>query len=233
MQETLRLHYAPDNASLIVRLALEELALPYEAVLVDRRRAEQTGPQYKAINPAGKIPALETKDGALFETAAILLYLADREGRLAPRQDTTERGVFLSWLFYLSNTMHPNLRMTFYPQSYVGKDGDHSRLLDCARQNLIESLHLMEQLAAKEHDWCAGENPSLLDLYLAGMLRWMALYPQGDTDWFSLREWPNLYFMLKRLETRESVGALIKAEGMQPSPFTDPHYPNPPEGVAL
>ena len=233
MQETLRLHYAPDNASLIIRLALEELALPYETVLVDRQRAAQKSPQYRSINPAARIPALETKDGALFETAAILLYLADREGRLAPAKDALERGVFLSWLFYLSNTVHSNLRLNFYPHSYIGSEGDSAPLLACARQDLNESLRLLEQLASEGKEWFAGEKPSVLDLYLAGMMRWMALYPQGDTDWFSLKHWPNLTRMLKGLETRASVAALIKAEGMQPAPFSDPHHPNPPEGVAL
>ena len=79
-----RLHYAPDNASLVIRLALEDMGLPYETVLVDRTTREQDSAAYRALNPAGLIPVLETPQGPVFETAAILLWLADTHGQLAP-----------------------------------------------------------------------------------------------------------------------------------------------------
>ncbi|MBR9843048.1 MAG: glutathione S-transferase family protein [Rhodobacteraceae bacterium] len=233
MPNTLRLHYAPDNASLIVRLALEELGLPYETVLVDRTASAQKSPAYRAINPAAKIPALETPDGAIFETAAILLYLADRAGRLAPSIDAPDRGMFLSWLFYLSNTLHANLRITFYPHKYIDRATDPAPLLTEARKNITEGLRILDQAVGAGHDWFNGATPSILDLYLAAMLRWMVIYPAGDTDWVALSDWPNLTRMTAKLETRASVAALIEAEGMAPKPFTKPAPPNPPEGVAL
>ncbi|MCB2144531.1 MAG: glutathione S-transferase N-terminal domain-containing protein, partial [Rhodobacteraceae bacterium] len=64
------LHYAPDNASLIVRLVLTELNQPFETALVDRRVRAQDGAAYRALNPNGLIPALETPGGAIFETGA-------------------------------------------------------------------------------------------------------------------------------------------------------------------
>ena len=84
MSHRLRLHYAPDNASLCIRLALEELGLPYETVLVNRATHAQRSPAYLALNPNGLIPVLETPDGPLFETGAILLWLADTHGGLRP-----------------------------------------------------------------------------------------------------------------------------------------------------
>ena len=60
MRMNYRLHYAPDNASLIIRLALEEIGVPYETVLVDRRSRAQDTTAYRALNPAGLIPVLET-----------------------------------------------------------------------------------------------------------------------------------------------------------------------------
>jgi hypothetical protein len=78
MTTAYRLHYAPDNASLIIRLTLEEMGLPYQAVLVDRHSRAQKGAPYLALNPHGRIPVLETPEGAIYETGAILLWLADR-----------------------------------------------------------------------------------------------------------------------------------------------------------
>lgn len=233
MVTDLRLHYAPDNASLIVRLALEELGLPYKTVLVDRTTNAQKSASYRSLNPTAKIPTLETPDGPIFETAAILLYLADREGHLAPHPASPDRGAFLSWLFYLSNTMHANLRMTFYPQQFIGDMVDPTCLIKGARANITEGLHLLEAAAGRTDVWLNRPDPSLLDLYLAALLRWMAIYPATDSTWFSLANWPNLAQMAARLENRDSVRALIEAEGMAPHPFTQPDYPNPPEGVAL
>jgi len=77
MNQPYRLHYAPDNASLIIRLALDEIGAPYEAVLVDRQAEAQKAPAYLAMNPAGLIPVLETPQGPMFETGAILLWLGE------------------------------------------------------------------------------------------------------------------------------------------------------------
>ena len=78
------LHYAPDNASLIIRAALEVRGLPYATQLVDRGTQEQSTPAYRALNPNGLIPVLETPQGPVFETGAILLWLADTHGGLGP-----------------------------------------------------------------------------------------------------------------------------------------------------
>ena len=84
MSEMLRLHYAPDNASLCVRLALQELGMTYETVLVDRRLRAHKSDAFLAMNPNGLIPVLETPHGPMFETAAIIIWLADRERALLP-----------------------------------------------------------------------------------------------------------------------------------------------------
>ena len=107
MSTSLRLHYAPDNASLCVRLALAELGVDYQTVLVDRATRAQKSPDYLALNPNGLIPVLGTPDGPLFETGAILLWLADTYGELLPQP----RGHSLKWLFWLSNTLHAAERM--------------------------------------------------------------------------------------------------------------------------
>ncbi|MFM7445863.1 MAG: glutathione S-transferase N-terminal domain-containing protein, partial [Tabrizicola sp.] len=77
------LHYAPDNASLIIRLVLDGAGIPYRTALVDRKRRQQDSPAYRALNPTGLIPTLETPQGAISETGAILQWLADTH-RLAP-----------------------------------------------------------------------------------------------------------------------------------------------------
>src|SRR6056297_740855 len=213
---TYRLHYAPDNASLIIRLALGELGVAYETVLVDRRARAQKSPAYLALNPAGLIPVLETSDGAVFETGAILLWLADRHGVLAPAPDDPARGTLLKWLFFLSNTLHPAMRMIFYPDQYAGADIDTQEAAVTAHPDLF-----------------SGASPTVIGLYLGPALRWLALYPAGETGWFDLGRWPVLQAMAQALETRASAVAAARAEGLGPAPFSAPMPADPPEGAAL
>ncbi|MFP4275769.1 MAG: glutathione S-transferase family protein [Paracoccaceae bacterium] len=228
-----RLHYAPDNASLIVRLALEELGQPYETRLVDRAAQGQRAPAYLALNPNGLIPVLETSDGPIFETAAILLWLAERHGALAPHPGDTRRAAFLKWLIFTANTLHPGLRMLFYPHSYVGQDARaQAHLRKTMTQELDRHLRKLDDVAAERPAWLGGAQPSALDLYLAPCLRWCALYPAGMTGWFALARYPALQTLCARLEGRASTRAAILAEGLGPHPFTAPIHPAPPEGSA-
>lgn len=218
-----RLHYAPDNASLCVRLVLEHLAIPYETTLVDRRANAQRNPDYLALNPNGLIPVLETPEGAMFETAAILLWLADRHGGLAPAPDSPERGDFLKWLFWLSNTLHPALRMLFYPEKYAVHAAD---LRETTKTRICGLLDLLDQGPAMHPG-------TLLSCYAAPMLRWLALYPLGDTAWFDLRRWPRLHTLAVAMDSLPATCAAQTAEGLGPTPFSAPSLPTPPEGSAL
>lgn len=229
------LHYAPDNASLIVRLTLEELGVPYSTVLVDRGRTAQRSTAYRALNPAGLIPVLETRDGPLFETAAILLWLADRHGAMAPGTGAPARGEFLKWLFFTSNTLHAQLRMLFYPAKYVGDDPAAQAHLsstltrrNATHMTLPDALDLLDARQGARGD----APPDVLDYYIAALLRWCRLYPTEGNAWFDLAEYPALLTLAQDLETRPAVRAAIAAEGLGRTPFTAPTYANPPEGSA-
>ena len=225
------LHYAPDNASLIVRLTLEELRQPYRTQLVDRATRQQKSAAYLRLNPSGLIPVLETPQGPLSETAAILLWLTETHAALAPQPGDPLRGPFLKWLFMVSNTLHADLRIVFYPQQYVGLDHEAMLALHAGVTGRLKGhFALLEALVGQ--DWFGGAHPSILDFYVAATLRWAALYaPMGA--WFDLSDYPGLRSMALRLETRPSVLAAIQAEGLGPAPFTRPGPCNPPEGVAL
>lgn len=232
--EHLVLHYAPDNASLIVRLALEELGLPYETRLVDRSAKAQDSAAYRRLNPAGHIPALETPDGPLSETAAILLWLVDREGRMGPQVGDPARGAFLKWLFFLSNTLQAGLRLTFYPDKYVGGAAEAQAQLRSHMQGvLVGHLQLLEHEAQAGHGWFGGDEVSVFDYYLACCLRWCALYPELNAGWFDLSAYSGLQALLGRLQDRPAVRAAQLAEGLGETPFTAPRLANPPEGSAL
>lgn len=230
---TYRLHYAPDNASMIVRLTLEHGRIPYDTMLVDRRAQAQKSPAYRALNPHGLIPVLETPDGVLFETAAILLWLVDTHKGLGPQPGDPQRADFLKWLFSLSNTLHPALRMLFYPDVYVDLSGAQKALQEGARRNITAYLDRIEQLLQSAPTWLDQPKPCVADFYLATMLRWMALYPADGPRWFRLSRWTALEAFAQRRDHDRAALRVAEAEGLGAAPFSQPTYPTPPEGSAL
>ncbi len=226
------LHYAPDNASLIVRLTLEELGQPCETRLIDRRIRAQDSESYRTLNPNGLIPALETPDGPIFETAAILLWLSERHGALAPPPGTPERAAFLKWLFFTSNTLHADIRLHFYPDRHAGSPDCIAPFAEATRRRLTSHLGLVDAMAATRPDWFTPDLPSVLGYYVACLLRWLALYPKDGTQWFDLTAVPSLHAIAAAMETRPAARKAALAEGLGETIFTKPSLARPPEGSA-
>ena len=225
-----KLHYAPDNASLIIRIFLEEIDAKYKCILIDRKKNSQKDPKYLALNPNGLIPVLETNDGPIFETAAILLWLADRHKSNFPTIENNKRAYGLKWLFFLSNTVHASLRILFYSEKYI--DSENNKDFRKNVSNQIKNHLTLLNLEVGDKMFFLCNTPSILDIYLCVMLRWMKLYPVQNTDWFSLERYKNLESICQNLEIRASVRLAAKAEGLGQTIFSNPSYAKPPIGSA-
>ena len=90
-----------------VALLLEELEIPYEAIPVDTRKGEQFTPEYLAINPNAKAPTIVDGDVTVFDSNAILLYLAEKHGKFLPANTPKARGDLLSWLMFIATGIGP------------------------------------------------------------------------------------------------------------------------------
>jgi GST-like protein len=90
-----------------VALFLEEAGLKYEAIPIDTRRGEQFNPAYQAVNPNGKVPAIVDGDVTVFDSNAILLYLAEKTGKFIPPNTPVLRGELLSWLMFVATGVGP------------------------------------------------------------------------------------------------------------------------------
>ncbi len=227
------LHYAPDNASLIIRLVLEEMGLPYRTALVDRRIRAQDSAEYRAINPTGLIPALQSSEETLFETAAILLWLSDKHGQMAPTIGDEHRGNFLKWLFFTANTLHADARLLFYPEQYAGLPDDHVAFRGKTEVRISKHLRLLNDIAASAPPYLNKERPSVLSIYICCLIRWINLYPVDRKGWLPLHDYPALFEISSSLQDRPATHRVADAEGLGPTIFTEPHYANPPEGSAL
>ena len=103
----LKFYYHPSPNPVKVALFLEEAGLEYEVVPVDTRRGEQHDPGFLVINPNGKTPALVDGDATLFDSNAILLYLAEKTGKFLPAHTDAARGGLLSWLMFVATGVGP------------------------------------------------------------------------------------------------------------------------------
>lgn len=191
----------------MVRLALEEFGLAFQAIRVDRAKGAQLAPDYLALNPQGLIPVLEDGGMGIFETGAILWHLAMRQDMLGPEgpglKEEEPRAAVLKWVFFLSNTLHAELRIGFYTDAYI--DGAHVEpLRHGLRRRLGQHLDLLEgQLVG---GWLGqGRGPTVADIYLAVLLRWAQLYPAEAPPLGQMDRWPGLMALCRRLESRPAI----------------------------
>jgi GST-like protein len=103
----IKLYYHPSPNPAKVALFLEEAGLPYEVVPVDTRKGEQHSDGFRAINPNAKTPALVDGDAVVFDSNAILLYLADKTGRFVPQNTPQARAAMYSWLRFVATGIGP------------------------------------------------------------------------------------------------------------------------------
>jgi glutathione S-transferase len=206
----LTLHYYPGNASLLPHMMLREIGASFELKLVDRTHNAQKSPEYRALNPNGRIPVLVDEDLVLFETAAIALHLADRfpGSGLAPPVGTDERAQFYKWMVHLTNTPQAEYRAWFYPEEHVADPAAAPAVKAAAEKRLNE---MFDRVAAQiaPGPWVLGERFSAVDLFLFMLIRWGRLMPRPP------RTLPTLGLLADRVMARPAVRETIDAEGLQ------------------
>jgi len=190
---------APNPAK--VALLLEELGLPYETIPVDTRKGEQHEPNFTKVNPNAKVPAIIDGDALVFDSNAILLYLADKENKFVPdKSHNSERGEMLSWLMFIASGIGPYSGQAVHfrvaapePKEYAMNRYDfeanrHWKIID-------------ERLAS--HHYMLGENYSIVDMALWGWARLAPFVLGGGEDiWAKL---PNVKRLLDELNERPAA----------------------------
>lgn len=219
---TLALYHIPDWASQVIRLALEELDLPHQVMPLDWDASDFDRPGFRAVNPLGLIPALQTPDGPIFETAAILLWLIERHGQLGPGPGQPDRAAFLSWLMFISNTVHATVVALIHPHLPAGAAAaPAAQRLALDRLN-AQAAQLEALITTRAPSWlCAGQ-PGAAGYYLGTILAWALLMPEDPGLRFSLHAFPGLHAVLAAHEASPAARRVALAEGLGPHPFTAP-----------
>ncbi len=115
----IKFYYSGAPNPMKVALLLEETGLPYEAIPVDTRKGDQHKPEYLAINPNAKVPAIVDGDATVFDCNAILLYLGEKTGKFMPAKTPKARGELLSWLMFVASGVGPFSGQSVHFRNYA------------------------------------------------------------------------------------------------------------------
>ena len=212
------LHYYPGNASFAPHVLLHEIGVPFELELVDRTQGAHKSAAYLKLNPNGLIPVLQDSDLVLYETAAILLHLADThpQAQLAPALGTPERAHLYKWMAWLTNSLQATLIQYFYPHRLVDEgnaEGAGQVKLHAEAQSVALLQQLDDQLAAHGGPWLLGERFSAVDPFAFMVCRWTRGFATKPA-----RDFTHIAPYLRRVYERPSVQRAYGAENLPPSP---------------
>jgi GST-like protein len=158
-----------------ISIALEEIGLPYEVHLVDILKNENATPEFLSLNPNGKIPAIIDPDGpggrpiGLFESGAILLYLAEKTGQLLPA-DPVARYETIQWVFFQMAFIGPMFGQVGYFHKFAGRELADKRPLERYRDESKRLLNVLEGRLA-DRSWVMGEAYTIADISMLGWVR--------------------------------------------------------------
>ncbi|MFK7895834.1 MAG: glutathione S-transferase family protein [Myxococcota bacterium] len=161
----MKLHHVSGSRSLRVRWLLEELSLPYELERHALGGASLRSPEYRALNPQGRVPTLEDEGTVLFESGAIMQYLLERygEGRLEPAPGDPMRAAYLQWFHWGEAALMPALHVIM-GNRFVLKEEDRSeKALGVARKQFAQSLRVLGDALGKA-DYLVGDAFSAADI---------------------------------------------------------------------
>jgi len=206
--DRLQLYSLPTPNGVKVSIALEELGLPYEPHLVSFQTNDQLTPEFISLNPNNKIPAIIDPNGpggqplALFESGAILIYLAEKTGQLMP-QDPAQRYETIQWVMFQMGGIGPMFGQLGFFHKFAGKDFEDKRPRD---RYVAESKRLLgvldKHLAGR--DWIMGADYTIADIAIFPWVRnLIGFYGAGDLVGFA--DFPEVARVLAAFVARPAV----------------------------
>jgi len=211
--ERLQLYSMPTPNGVKIPIMLEEIGIPYEVHKVDFAKDEQNSPAFLSLNPNNKIPAIIDPDGpdgqplALFESGAILLYLAEKSGKLIPR-DAAGRYRVIQWVMFQIGGVGPMFGQLGFFVKFAGKDYEDKRPRD---RYVAESRRLLGVIDAQlaQHDWMAGDEFTIADIAVFPWINGLLNFYEAE-DLIGAEDFGNVRDALERFLARPSVRRGLK-----------------------
>jgi GSH-dependent disulfide-bond oxidoreductase len=206
--DRIQLYSLPTPNGVKAAIMLEETGLAYEPHLVNFESNDQKSPEFVSLNPNGKIPAIIDPQGpggkplALFESGAILLYLADKSGLCMPR-DPAARYQCIQWLMFQMGGIGPMFGQVGFFHKFAGKDFSDKRPLE---RYVAESKRLLGvlDLHLRDRPWIMGEEYSIADIATFPWIgNLIGFYGAGEL--VGINDYPDVVRVLKAFNARPAV----------------------------
>ncbi|MDP1686231.1 glutathione S-transferase family protein [Hydrogenophaga sp.] len=201
----IQFHFHPSPNPLKIALYLEETGLPYELVPVDTRKGEQHSEAFKAINPNAKTPAMLDGETRVFDSNAMLLYLAEKTGRFVPQDTPAARAEMYSWLMFVASGIGPYCGQAVHfkhfapePKAYAVNRYD----FEAWRHWTIVNDHLATRA------WMLGDEYTFVDMAVWGWARVVPFVLGGDA-------WEKLPHVKRLLDEINARPAAQRAEALK------------------
>jgi GSH-dependent disulfide-bond oxidoreductase len=194
----IKFYYHPSPNPAKVALFLEEAGLPYELMPVDTRKGEQFKPDFVKINPNSKTPAITDGDATVFDSNAILLYLAEKSGKFLPENTPQARAQMLSWLMFVATGIGP-----YSGQAVHFKHHAPEKLPYAVNRYMHEAERhwgIIDAQLAK-HRYMLGDKYTIVDMAVWGWARAVP-FILGDDAW---TKFPNLKRLMDELNARPAA----------------------------
>ena len=197
---TLTLYYAPGTCAQAVRIALEEAQAPYTPVRMDFASQQQRSPEYLAINPKGRVPALVTEHGVLTETPALLAYVAQRfvQAGLAPA-DAFGFARMQEFNSYLASTVHVAHAHRPRASRWADEPEAQAAMQRKVPANMTECFDVIERHYLGDGPWMLGEQYTVADGYLFTVAGWL------KSDGVDIARFPKVHAHSRRMAARQAV----------------------------
>ena len=197
---SLTLYFTPGTCAQAVRIALEEAQAPYTLVRVDFASQQQRSPEYLAVKPKGRVPALVTEHGTLTETPALLAYVAQRfaDARLAPA-DPFGFARMQEFHSYLASTVHIAHAHRPRASRWADEPEAQAAMQRKVPANMTECFTLIERHYLGEGPWVLGEQYSVADGYLFTVAGWL------KSDGVDIAQFPKVHAHSQRMAQRPAV----------------------------
>lgn len=204
---TLKLYALPGATSMAPHIVMEELGLDYELVLCERDKLST--PEHLAVNPMAQVPSLETDDGLLTESVAILCHIAEKygEGRLMPPLGSWDRGQMMMRMLFLASQEHPAFGLWLRPFRWLDDEGEQERLKAAAEKRFAVCFQRLDGWL-EGRDWLIGDGMTLADPLAFVHARW-GLRVQPPTT-----EYPNVWRFAQKMAEVPAVKRVMKQEGI-------------------
>lgn len=210
----LKLFYAPNACSLASHIALEETGAPFQLERVDLKGGAQNQPEFRRVNPKGRVPALATDRGTLTESPVILGYIAETfpQAKLAPLGDAFAMADMQAFNIFIASSLHVAFAHVGRPARYADGEVAHAAMKAKAHDALDELFALVEAKLADGRPWVHGDAYTVSDPYLYVFSRWFAERGLGHPE-----RYPLVAAHRERVAARPAARRALATEGLIPA----------------